>query len=456
MEVAARSSSRSRGKSAYAKLLLEEVSKWLGVILEAATPSTSVNIMVAFKQNVILTDNQYLCINQNNLGVILPFYGSSSFVGTATFQTAMKEDPVMYDIRLLSEKLGYLAGQKAEVYQNDTENVNMVRTLYDNLKDNPHWIPFLKYACLESLLYSDHIQVVSQLQLFLLNTASVETAYEALHNVLMLAVQKNDLYSNLLSSLARNEVTLLQNTTVSDSLKQVIKKEVFDVAVLLARLSMIDIGLLFFSHFHEEASLLEYCGYFYDFITNIPECNYTMKGSYELWTEFITFFRNHYNQWKDIPSNESFSLYLLKNESPENRLLLLRYFSSFIHFAILLVSLLLRNKQRSSSYLYGLFYLIVLLSFILLESFNNHLVSANVAVYSEEYATLLQIADEFHSFIVTQSSICSENNGSYLLLQLALLASSPFAISGEHLKSVYQCLRCLFNLTVMLDAFIHF
>lgn len=249
---------------------------------------------------------------------------------------------------------------------------------------------------------------------------------------------------------------LLQNTTISDSLKEVIKKEVFDIAVLLARLSIMDTGLLFFSHFQEETSLLEYCSYFYDYIINIPECNYTMKGSYELWTEFISFFRNRYNKWKDIPSNESFSLFLLKNETPENRLLLLRYFSSFVHFSILLVSLLLINKQRSSSYVYSLFYLIVLLSFVLLESFNNQLVSVSVSSYSEEYSSLLLIADEFHSFIVTQSSICSENNGSYLLLQLSLLASSPFAISGDHLKSVYQCLRCLFNLSVSFLEFIHF
>lgn len=152
MEIAARSSSRNRGKSPYAMLLLEEVSKWLNVILESAVPSASVNIMVSFKQNVILTDNQYLCINQNNLGVILPFYGSSSFVSTAAFQTAMKEDPAMCDIRLMSEKLGYLAGQKIDIYQNDTENVSLVQSLYNNLKDNPHWIPYLKYDCLVPLI----------------------------------------------------------------------------------------------------------------------------------------------------------------------------------------------------------------------------------------------------------------------------------------------------------------
>ena len=102
--------------------------------------------MISYRQNVILTDNQYLCINHSAFGVILPFYGSSSFVCHVTFQAAMKDDCLLKDIQLLAEKLTEIACIRQDpLTQQQIETIEVTKTLYNDLESESRWLSYLKY-----------------------------------------------------------------------------------------------------------------------------------------------------------------------------------------------------------------------------------------------------------------------------------------------------------------------
>lgn len=275
--------------------------------------------------------------------------------------------------------------------------------------------------------------------------------YQEIHSLVSLALPKNDVYQNLLSGLSRNALSLLQNKNISKETVSLIQQEVFDIAVLLAHSSVLDVMSSFLSFSATKSSVLEYCRFFYDFMVNVPTSAYPMKAFGDLWMQFVSFLQTTFNKWKDCPQSDSFCVYLLRKEPPENQLLLLQYFSTLARFAVTVLSYLLSINQRVNSYIYALCYLIVLCSSTLLESLNKRIIQINdIFDYGMMYTSLLQVTNTFHQFIVTQSAICADSNGAYLLLQLFLLVSSPFSISGENLIAIYQCLRCLFNISVFL------
>ena len=109
--------------------------------------------MISYRQNVILTDNQYLCINHSAFGVILPFYGSSSFVCHATFQAAMKDDCLLKDIQLLAEKLTEIACIRQDpLTQQQIETIEVTKTLYNDLESESRWLSYLKYNFVDYFL----------------------------------------------------------------------------------------------------------------------------------------------------------------------------------------------------------------------------------------------------------------------------------------------------------------
>ena len=142
----------ANSKNTYIQVLLNMISEKLQLLLSTVTPETSVNSMISFKNNVILTDNQYICINQNNIGVILPFYGSSSFVtdinriNTNGVQTQIKE--FFNTIQMVNSALATTAASTPGVGEGEnmsqSQNISTIMTMYEELKEKKQWLLHLK------------------------------------------------------------------------------------------------------------------------------------------------------------------------------------------------------------------------------------------------------------------------------------------------------------------------
>lgn len=173
-----------------------------------------------------------------------------------------------------------------------------------------------------------------------------------------------------------------------------------------------------------------------------------MKNGYDVWNVFISYIRSMHNQWKDKTSNTPFCMELIANEPVEKHIAIFQLIASISQFAITYVSYILYSKQRVGVFVYSMFYLISLLSSILVDAIRFNVISVGQVDALLNYSSLLTVVNAFHTFVASQTAICSDNNGCFLLLQLSLLLSSPNPLQVDDMKAIYQCLRCLFNISV--------
>lgn len=113
-------------------------------VLEAVQPATPLNTMVSFRQNVILTDNSPVCANQGVLGVMLPFYGSSSFLTSDAMETQMKSDAVSAAASELGLRLRAVGWRKETQAPEAREEAWEVLERCEAAADNPDWLLYLR------------------------------------------------------------------------------------------------------------------------------------------------------------------------------------------------------------------------------------------------------------------------------------------------------------------------
>lgn len=113
-------------------------------VLEAVQPATPLNTMVSFRQNVILTDNSPVCANQGVLGVMLPFYGSSSFLTSDAMETQMKSDAVSAAASELGLRLRAVGWRKETQAPEAREEAWAVLERCEAVADNPDWLLYLR------------------------------------------------------------------------------------------------------------------------------------------------------------------------------------------------------------------------------------------------------------------------------------------------------------------------
>ena len=113
-------------------------------VLEAVQPATPLNTMVSFRQNVILTDNSPVCANQGVLGVMLPFYGSSSFLTSDAMETQMKSDAVSAAASELGLRLRAVGWRKESQAPEAREEALEVLERCEAAADNPDWLLYLR------------------------------------------------------------------------------------------------------------------------------------------------------------------------------------------------------------------------------------------------------------------------------------------------------------------------
>ena len=113
-------------------------------MLEAVQPATPLNTMVSFRQNVILTDNSPVCANQGVLGVMLPFYGSSSFLTSDAMETQMKSDAVSAAASELGLRLRAVGLRKETQAPEAREEAWAVLERCEAVADNPDWLLYLR------------------------------------------------------------------------------------------------------------------------------------------------------------------------------------------------------------------------------------------------------------------------------------------------------------------------
>lgn len=309
-------------------------------------------------------------------------------------------------------------------------------------------ILFKVYSCLIISYYSDHSTIVSHLIGFFLRINPIEIAYQKIHAFIQQIASKNDLYQSLLTNLVRNELLLLQNNSVPQRIKECIIEETFNITLLQVHSGCLDCIVNFLTSCSPYLSFYEYCDYTYNFLLNIPLSQYAVKNGYDVWNVFISYIRSMYNQWKDKTTTTPFCMELIANEPVEKQITVFQLIASISQFAITYVSYILYSKQRVGLFVYSMFYLISLLSSILVDALRFNVISVGQVDTSLIYSSLLTVVNAFHTFVASQTAICSENNGCFLLFQLSLLLSSPNPLQVDDMKAVYQCLRCLFNISV--------
>lgn len=104
--------------------------------------------MVSCRQNVILTDNQPICINQGTLGVILPFYGSSSFITIDSLEEQDKADVSPSAVAQLAGRLKALSKKKEE----EEASLREVVDACEKMKEKPEWLLYLRFGCIPVLI----------------------------------------------------------------------------------------------------------------------------------------------------------------------------------------------------------------------------------------------------------------------------------------------------------------
>ena len=114
-------------------------------VLAAVQPTTPINTMVSFKQNVILTDNAPICSNQGVLGVMLPFYGSSSFLTSDVMEKQMNDSAVFSTSDELAQQLHAMALQKDMRAPEFRENARDLLTRCEAVASNLNWLLYLRY-----------------------------------------------------------------------------------------------------------------------------------------------------------------------------------------------------------------------------------------------------------------------------------------------------------------------
>ena len=98
--------------------------------MNTTAPSMPLTRMVKSNQSVILVDNSPVCSTENGVGVMLPFYGSSSFLTEQFF-----------------EDDGRSGGMSAIEHVRDCilkEEENVIEALHE-IVENGKWIVYLKY-----------------------------------------------------------------------------------------------------------------------------------------------------------------------------------------------------------------------------------------------------------------------------------------------------------------------
>lgn len=120
----------------------------LHAVLDALHPTAAINNMVSCRQNVILTDNQPICVNQGTLGVILPFYGSSSFITIDSLEEQNKTDVSPSAVAQLAGRLKALSKKKEE----EEASLREVVDACEKMKEKPEWLLYLRFGCVPVLI----------------------------------------------------------------------------------------------------------------------------------------------------------------------------------------------------------------------------------------------------------------------------------------------------------------
>lgn len=183
--------------------LYQDVINQFQMVLDTITPETPVNLMITSYSQAILTGNSYFCLNHGVVGVIIPFYGSSSFISPEILSKSEKaetdgvdllvqalnnNDPTAYDLfstyGLSAEFIDYLGEdtglipQLTKMLNEKGQMIDYYTAVINNMSNegNDHVVPLM--SALHRYLIQEKSQSVDfnlQLALLLLQLHHVDT-----------------------------------------------------------------------------------------------------------------------------------------------------------------------------------------------------------------------------------------------------------------------------------------
>ena len=388
--------------------LLHQVVQCLQKVLDSVDNNTSVNLMITSRSRSILTGNSALCLNQGVLGVILPFYGSSSFLNPVVLSKTDREScneihPLVNALSSKSLSLPSLLasqGLDKEFIDHLYNNPSSVATLTDFFTSDEDMLEY--YSKLVSkLVYENPFQYVS----------------------LLLSLHKN--------LLRRDNPPISFILQLTLALLQLQQDD--PVIPLLAAIPPED----FIKTVH---TLYPYC-------VHLPtkqatNCIHSVSSAL---TTLIS-------QWKKETNDSTFALFL-KVDS-----LTSQYCAELVRWIIDDVAETVTHNLPSFSLIFDSLYLLLVLGEIVAEV--NPLVSSNFFNETLEnlYCSKCPISALRHilyAFICTHSffssfghNTCCSQHGAFLLYELQLIIWWPDSANALYTQEINQILRCALSLSV--------
>ena len=391
--------------------LHQDVINQFQTVLDSITPETPMNLMVTSYSQAILTGNSYFCLNHGVVGVIIPFYGSSSFINPEIISKSEKEE--LTDVNLLIHAL--------------TKNMSNTYELFLQHGSSPE---FMDYICEETRL-------VPQLTKLLIEKG-----------------QMVDYYTTLISKISSDGnvhlasfVTALHRCLIQDKIQS--HDFNLQLALLLLQLHQIDTFVSYFASLPPD--LL------------IPTLHSLMPLLSQLalkqYIEFIHItaqvLSEVVNQWKAIHDfSKVSSFFKMDNRKCQQA-------AEFARQIIKLMTAYISFHVNTFALLFDSIYIIIVLAECIAEANPEIISGCFQELFNDSCPTVCPIQALYHILFVCQkahfffarfgSNNCCSLNDAFLLFELSLLSSCPPSLVTLFSSEINQVIRCSLGLQVGID-----
>ena len=391
--------------------LHQDVINQFQIVLDSITPETPMNLMVTSYSQAILTGNSYFCLNHGVVGVIIPFYGSSSFINPEILSKTEKEEST--DADLLVQAL--------------TENASNAYELFLQYGSSPEFIDEL----------CEKTGLIPQLTKLLIEKGQMVEYYTTL--ISKLSSEGNVHLTSFVTALHRH---VIQEKIQSYDFN-------LQLALLLLQLHQIDTFVSYFASLPPE--LL------------IPTLHSILPLLLQLaakqYTDFIHIIAQvlseGVNQWKAIHDFSKLSSFLQFDG------LKCQQAAEIARQIIKLMTTYILLRVNSFALLFDSIYIVIVLAECIAEANPEIISGCFQELFNDSSPTVCPIQALYHILFVCQkahsffarfgSNNCCGLNDAFLLFELSLLSFCPPSLLTIFSSEISQVIRCSLGLQVGMD-----
>ena len=401
-------SSGSSASELAVSTLHQEVIQQFQLVLDSITPETPVNLMVTSYSQAILTGNSYFCLNHGVVGVIIPFYGSSSFISPAILEKAEKAE--------LSNANLFVRALK--------ENAS---NAYELFVEHGLSAEFIDHVC-------EEIGLIPPLTKLLLEKGQMVEYYTTL--IRKLSSEGNSHVASFVSALHRY---LIQEKVQSSDFN-------LQLALLLLQLHQLDTMLSYLISLSPDL-LIPTLHSLFPLLPGLAPKHYAdfIHTVAQVLSEQV-------NQWKAIHDFSKLSSYFKLDD------LKCRQGAEVVKRSIKMMSIYISLGLNSFSLLFDSIYIIIVLAECIAEANPDMISGCFQESFEESTPTFCPIQALYHILWVCQKSHaffamfgnnnCCGLSGAFLLFELSLLSFCPSSLSTLFSSEINQVIRCSFGFQV--------